>query len=200
MGSSQKHKEAMSSWGKLLSQKFEVAYYQNPKLCKHCKEPIPYEKKHSGNVFCNHSCSASHSNPNRKKPRNKCLSCGEECKIGANYYCSNQCQRDHYNNQRLSVWLDGGKVAPKRVVKLYLMEQQNNACLHCGIIDWNTKPIVLELEHIDGNGHNDEKTNLCLLCPNCHSQTPTYKARNKGNGRVARRERAKRDYYRALDE
>jgi hypothetical protein len=25
------------------------------------------------------------------------------------------------------------------------------------------------------------------LCPNCHSQTPTYKARNKGNGRFYRK-------------
>ena len=57
----------------------------------------------------------------------------------------------------------------------------------------------LELEHIDGNAYNNSESNLSLLCPNCHSQTPTYKAKNKGNGRVERRERAKKDYHRTLD-
>jgi len=28
-----------------------------------------------------------------------------------------------------------------------------------------------------------------LLCPNCHAQTPTYKSKNRGNGRAYRRER-----------
>jgi hypothetical protein len=133
---------------------------------------------------------------NPKKTRNSCLHCGSECKSSIAIYCSNRCQIDYINNQRLLTWLNGGEVASKRTVKLYLMEQQNNACLHCGITDWNGKPIVLEIEHIDGNGHNDKRDNLCLLCPNCHSQTPTYKARNKGNGRVSRRERAKTDYHR----
>jgi predicted HNH restriction endonuclease len=55
------------------------------------------------------------------------------------------------------------------------------------------------LEHIDGNAYNNSESNLSLLCPNCHSQTPTYKAKNKGNGRVERRERAKKDYHRTLD-
>lgn len=31
--------------------------------------------------------------------------------------------------------------------------------------------------------------NLILLCPNCHSLTPTYKALNKGNGRHNRMKR-----------
>ena len=34
-----------------------------------------------------------------------------------------------------------------------------------------------------GNFENNSETNLTLLCPNCHSLTPTYKGANKGNGR-----------------
>jgi 5-methylcytosine-specific restriction endonuclease McrA len=45
----------------------------------------------------------------------------------------------------------------------------------------------LQLEHKDGNSENNKPENLCLLCPNCHSQTPTYGAKNKGNGRHYRR-------------
>ena len=51
------------------------------------------------------------------------------------------------------------------------------------------KKIVFELEHKDGNSENNQPENLCLICPNCHSQTDTYKNRNKGNGRFKRRQR-----------
>jgi hypothetical protein len=39
------------------------------------------------------------------------------------------------------------------------------------------------------NYYNNVDENLCLLCPNCHSQTSTYKARNRGNGRHFRMQR-----------
>ena len=44
----------------------------------------------------------------------------------------------------------------------------------CGITEWNNKPIVLQLHHIDGNHNNNNLENLQLLCPNCHSQTENY--------------------------
>ena len=36
-----------------------------------------------------------------------------------------------------------------------------------------------EIHHIDGNHYNNEESNLQLLCPNCHSLTPTFGALNK---------------------
>jgi hypothetical protein len=48
-------------------------------------------------------------------------------------------------------------------------------CNICGIDKWNSKPIGLDLDHIDGNRNNNILNNLRLLCPNCHSQTHTYK-------------------------
>lgn len=47
-------------------------------------------------------------------------------------------------------------------------------CECCGIVDWNGKPITLQLDHIDGKPMNHLLGNLRLLCPNCHTQTPTY--------------------------
>ena len=47
----------------------------------------------------------------------------------------------------------------------------------------------MELDHIDGNRTNHKLENLRMLCPNCHSQTSTYKGRNKGNGRHSRKVR-----------
>ena len=51
-------------------------------------------------------------------------------------------------------------------------------CVGCGIVDWNSQPIVLQLDHIDGNNSNHRLDNLRLLCPNCHSQTDTYAGKN----------------------
>ena len=54
-----------------------------------------------------------------------------------------------------------------------------NICSICGIESWNNKPLKLELDHIDGNRINHEYSNLRLLCPNCHSQTDTYRSKTR---------------------
>lgn len=59
--------------------------------------------------------------------------------------------------------------------KQIVLEEQNYRCLHCGINEWNGKSIILELDHIDGNNTNNQRNNLRCLCPNCHSQTHTWK-------------------------
>ena len=49
---------------------------------------------------------------------------------------------------------------------------------------WNTLPLVLELDHINGNKRDNRLINLRFLCPNCHSQTPTFRGRkNRGKPR-----------------
>lgn len=55
---------------------------------------------------------------------------------------------------------------------------KEHKCEHCNNSLWNGKEIPLELNHIDGISNNHFLSNLELLCPNCHAQTPTYKARN----------------------
>ena len=63
--------------------------------------------------------------------------------------------------------------------KLLKEELLKYTCAWCGLIDsWNDKPIVLELDHVDGNNKNNNLNNLRLLCPNCHSQTDTFRGKN----------------------
>lgn len=54
-------------------------------------------------------------------------------------------------------------------------------CASCGIgEEWNGLPLVLQLEHRNGVWNDNRLDNLCLLCPNCHSQTPTFAGRKLG--------------------
>ena len=62
-----------------------------------------------------------------------------------------------------------------------VLEEQNFRCT-CGINKWRGEPIVLEFEHKDGNNQNNSRGNVEFLCPNCHSQTSTWRGRNKGSG------------------
>ena len=55
---------------------------------------------------------------------------------------------------------------------------KSEICELCGITEWNGKPVSFELDHIDGNSHNHKLDNIRIICPNCHSQTNTYRARN----------------------
>lgn len=57
-------------------------------------------------------------------------------------------------------------------------------CSVCGVEDWRGSPLVLELDHINGIRNDHRFHNLRLLCPNCHSQTDTWRGRqNKGKRR-----------------
>lgn len=52
-------------------------------------------------------------------------------------------------------------------------------CAKCGIGNqWHGAPLVLHLDHISGDSLDNRLENLRILCPNCHSQTPTWAGRN----------------------
>jgi 5-methylcytosine-specific restriction endonuclease McrA len=67
-----------------------------------------------------------------------------------------------------------------------IIEEQNGCCADCGISEWKSKPIILEIDHKDGNNQNNSRENLWAICPNCHSVTESWRGRNKPrfNGEV----------------
>lgn len=53
-----------------------------------------------------------------------------------------------------------------------------NECSVCGLRDWQSKPLNMHIDHVNGDNQDHRLENLRMLCPNCHSQTPTYGGRN----------------------
>ena len=172
------------------SKKLQEEYYKNPKLCLNCKTIISYEKKAS-NKYCCRSCSIRVNNRKRTKSIEKnCIHCSNILGKSSIKFCSIKCQREYEYSQRVSMWINGNYSTKSRnFFRRYLTETQGYKCSCCQISEWNGKSIVLEIDHIDGNSENNKPENLRFICPNCHSQTETYKARNIGKGRHYRRER-----------
>jgi hypothetical protein len=80
-------------------------------------------------------------------------------------------------NDDIQIYLKNEKPIKSHALKTKLISSslKTNECEICGISEWNGKIIVLELDHIDGNKFNNNLSNLRILCPNCHSQTPTFR-------------------------
>lgn len=70
-----------------------------------------------------------------------------------------------------------GSSLKRRLIKNKLLI---NKCSACGIEPyWNSRPLTLQIDHINGDYTDNRLENLRILCPNCHSQTETYGSKNK---------------------
>lgn len=69
----------------------------------------------------------------------------------------------------------------KRIIKEFSLLEHK--CSECGLGSWRNKDISLELDHIDGDASNCKLSNLRLVCPNCHSQTDTFRGRSINTGK-----------------
>lgn len=155
--------------------------------CKNCNKQT--KNKH----FCSKNCSAVYNNKNnnrwkdvetkKKTLQRVCHACHESYYGYNEKFCSNEC-RTLYREQ-LILSGDGGHAG----VRSYLVARYDY-CFECKLNEWRGKPITLELEHIDGNCKNNALENCKLLCPNCHSQTDTFKGKNRGNS-----SRKRHQYY-----
>lgn len=125
-----------------------------------------------------------------KKPRNPCPVCQHTVQNIRSRYCSNTCQMEQQYLSYIERWKAGqesGNVGTQvsSYVKKYLRAKYENKCSRC---NWSKKnpvtgTVPVTVEHIDGNWRNSKEQNLDLICPCCHSLTPTYGNLNKGRGR-----------------
>ena len=132
-----------------------------------------------------------------------CINCSKELlppkgrkNIGDKKYCNNSCQHEYQTKVKMQDFLEGkyvGKLLQFRNsgdgewTRRLLTKEKGYKCACCGVNSWQGKDITLEVNHIDGDASNNILENLEFLCPNCHAQTDTYRAKNKNSARTYRR-------------
>lgn len=79
----------------------------------------------------------------------------------------------HWTPTRLAQLLSAnGKGSPRLAL---IRSGRKYRCEICGLgPTWNDQPLTLQVDHINGNNTDHRPENLRFLCPNCHTQTPTY--------------------------
>ena len=105
-------------------------------------------------------------------------------------YCNNKCQANLRTDTLWSEWKSSGVcIGASKTIKSFILHQQGSQCCICATVEWMDKPVPLVMDHINGNPEDNRIVNLRLVCGNCDMQLPTYKSKNKGNGRHSRRQR-----------
>lgn len=78
--------------------------------------------------------------------------------------------------EQILVKLENGSKRRKKNLLLRAMLESgvDYKCADCyNDGEWNSSPLTLEIDHIDGDWLNNTVENLRFLCPNCHSQQST---------------------------
>ena len=84
------------------------------------------------------------------------------------------------NKKDISVYLIKGSLIKSQELKQKLLNDKilENKCSKCNQLpEWNGEKLVLQLDHINGDSSDNRIENLRILCPNCHTQTPTFAGR-----------------------
>ena len=170
-------------------------------LCgKTFSRPVSKTKKRKN--YCSKECKDE-----ACRKRRVCLFCGLDTrrKNGrTGKFCNGKCMSEYRYKEYIAKWLSGQvdgnyhgsyDVQVAAPVRRYMMELSGCKCSKCGWSEVNqsTGKIPLHINHIDGNSNNTRKENLEVLCPNCHSLTPTFGILNRGKGRSKRRERRRKE-------
>lgn len=139
---------------------------------------------------------------NTKKVKNNCIKDSKKCIICGNPVnsnkdtCSQECLSKYMKLKAHERHLEFYKYylenqeefcRPNYIPKIFkkdFIEEQGGVCAICGCApEWNGKPLVFIMDHIDGDASNNRRENLRCICPNCDSQLDTYKSKNKNSTR-----------------
>lgn len=156
---------------------------ENIRVCEYgCGKEAPFQLK-NGKWCCSESCNKCEAV--RKKNSEGLRKAHKDGKVRSFSFESSEKGRKTRRKELYQNFLDNpNKFYSSGTIRYYLIYSgRPYECECCKISEWNGKPISLEVDHVDGNHSNNRLSNLRYLCPNCHSQTSTYKGRNINTGR-----------------
>lgn len=99
----------------------------------------------------------------------------KELKLDTSHFKGQGWNKENYN---YDTFTNGTVKKNGKTTAAPLIALRGRKCECCGITSWMGKPINLEVHHVDGHRTNNSLDNLQLLCPNCHSYTPTFAYKN----------------------
>lgn len=149
--------------------KWLTAYLLKCQFCGVNFKTVPTSTKQK---TCSRQCSNALRRSRRIIIKSHCLICKTEIISSTKRirrYCSNKCKGKMLGalGRRISLQKSSwGQWANRKSAKLWFVNQYNG-CMICG---YAKVPEILELHHIDRDSKNNNKNNLMLLCPNCHSE------------------------------
>lgn len=167
--------------------------------CEHCL--LEMNHVYGSGRFCSRKCASAHSSKINREERNKKISLKLKGRQSAQNAASwSEEQRKIATEKSKATWAkkwieisvprleldkDLGRLGGRSKMKAIIIEKKSGKCQHCGISEWNGKKIVLHIHHIDGDVNNNKFSNFEVLCPNCHSQTDNFCAKNSKSRKVS---------------
>ena len=117
----------------------------------------------------------------------KCKWCKKDVvNRNANFYCCLDCfRKDKFCKGFLDWYLYGNNKIANNTIRIYSEVIYGHKCSNCLIEKWNGKDMVFDVEHKNGISTDNNPNNVCLLCQNCHSQTPTHSNSKTKTGRYS---------------
>lgn len=157
-------------------------------ICENCQST--HDGIYGSGRFCSVVCARGYSTKQKRKEINWKVSQklhGRKCLYGRPFsngydphrYVFSEKDEESRLNGLEKYYLEREKTIPFHLLgeksrKKIVFQEQNYKCLWCHISSWRNLPLSFHLDHIDGNKKNNYRTNLRVLCPNCHTQTDTY--------------------------
>ncbi len=145
------------------------------KICEFCGQNFIFKLSNDNRHikrgrFCNKHCFDSFQR--RNQSFKDCLFCGKKFKLkqwqrNPNKFCSKFCSSKYRIRPILDKFRSGElKNGGSKYYRELAFSAYKHECSKCGYKEYEK---ILEVHHVDSDRRNNDLSNLCILCPNCHS-------------------------------